>query len=100
MLTSGAMTSTPGVITSFSCIGLLLPHAVPCARVAGSRVETPHRPYEAAGMARANATPHARLALSAASFIPPGVCGPRPRGKPGAETRRGALLRVAGLLRL
>jgi hypothetical protein len=51
-------------------------------------------------MARARAAPHERLALSAASFIPPGVCSPRPRGNPGVGTSRASLQRVADLLRL
>src|SRR6266436_1823168 len=90
MLASGAMTSTPGVIMSFSCISLLLLQPVPCARVAASRAETPRTPHGAAGVARASAAPHERLALSSASFIPSGsaardragVLGLEPVGHP------------------
>src|SRR3989442_1179575 len=71
MLASGAMTSTPGVITSFSCIVLLLPHSVLCARVAASRVETPRTPHGAAGVARASVAPHERLpSLPQVSYHP------------------------------
>src|SRR5262245_61905578 len=44
MLASGAITSTAGVITSFSCIRYLLLHPVPWTRVLTSRVATPHTP--------------------------------------------------------
>src|SRR5882724_6222395 len=69
MLASGAITSTPGVITSFSCIALLLLQPVPCARVAASCVETPRTPQRAAGgMTRDGAAPHGRLTLSLRKF--------------------------------
>src|SRR4029450_9864242 len=77
MLASGAMTSTPGVITSFSCIGLLLSHAVPSTRVVRER-----------------------LALSSARCILPAGCGPRPRRCLGGARLVLPLQRVADLLRL
>ena len=40
------------------------------------------------------------LPYLSASFIPPGVCSPRPRGSPGVGTGRAPLRRVADLLRL
>src|SRR5262245_58330467 len=94
MLASGAMTSTPGVITSFSCIGLLLLYAVPSARVAASRIETPRTSSGAARVVRE------RLALSAARYQRPGACGPTPHGPPAGGTSRAPLQRVADLLRL
>src|SRR5262245_11420824 len=94
MLASGAMTATPGVIMSFSCIRLLLSHAVRSARVAASRIETPHPSSGATRVVRE------RLALFSANFIPPGGCGPRPRGRPGGGTGGRRWGRVADLLRL
>src|SRR4029453_4098493 len=94
MLASGAMTSTPGVITSFSCIGLLLSHAVPSARVAASRHEIPRTSSGAARVVRE------RLALSSARCILPAGCGPRPRRRLGGARLVPPLQRVADLLRL
>src|SRR4029453_7575788 len=57
MLASSAITSTSGVITSFSCIRCLLPYPVPWTRVVTSRIETPRTPHSAAeGVTHASPT--------------------------------------------
>src|SRR4029450_9478175 len=57
MLASSAITSTSGVITSFSCIRCLLPYPVPWTRVVTSRIETPRTPHGAAeGVTHASPT--------------------------------------------
>jgi hypothetical protein len=62
-----AITSTSGVMMSFSCIVWLLAHAVPSTHVTASRVETPRTPHGAtAGVTRA--APHRRLALARRKF--------------------------------
>src|SRR4029450_6784227 len=67
MLASGAITSTAGVITSFSCIRCLLLHPVPWTRVLPSRGETPRTPHGAAAGVTRTAL-HGRLALSRRKF--------------------------------
>src|SRR4051812_40888303 len=96
MLASGAITSTPGVITSFSCIRCLLPHPVPWTRVVTSRVETPRTPHGAAeGVTRAAL--HGRLALSLRKFHATwGLGGPRPRALRHGQAPRGCAVGETG----
>src|SRR4029434_118038 len=89
MLASGAITSTSGVITSFSCIRCLLLHPVPWTRVVPSGVETPRTPHGAAeGLTRTAL--YGRLALSRRKFHATwGLGGPRPRALRHRQAPRG-----------
>src|SRR5438874_10707953 len=103
MLASDAITSTPGVMMSFSCIVGLL-HPMPWPRVAASRPETPRPPHgAAAGVTHAQHLTGACPCLSA-SFIPPGGWAARDpvrcRDGLGMRLRRYPSRRVADRLRM
>src|SRR4029453_561039 len=72
-LASGAITSTPGVITSFSCIALLLLPPVPWTRVVASRIARRRTPHAAAGGGDTRIASHDVCPGLSANFIPPGI---------------------------
>src|SRR4029450_9767989 len=90
MLASGAITSTSGVITSFSCIRSLLLHPVPWTRVLTSRVATPRTPHGVpAGVTRT--ARHGRLALSRRKFHATWGLAARDRARSDPDRRRVAV---------
>src|SRR3977135_469879 len=96
MLASGAITSTSGVITSFSCIQCLLLHPVLWTRVLTSRVETPQTPHGAAAGVTRTAL-HGRLALSRCKFHATWrLGGPRLRALRHRQAPRGCAVGATG----